>query len=121
GRRVPLDLDRRERHLPAPLVAPVRAAVGDGPAADREAVGPAVEAALLDLRDVVRRQVVAAPVALVDRRPELTRPRVKREADRISEARRETLLARAVGVVARDRRAARVALRQTLHDEPTET
>src|SRR2546429_4570855 len=52
-------------------------------------------------------------VALVDRRPELAGLGVEGEANRVPEARREARFARAVGVVARDRRAAGVALRRS--------
>src|SRR5213593_3893643 len=103
--------DTRRRGSRGSPAGTARAGVGDDPATDRETLGPAVEGAFLDLCDVVGRQVVAAPVALVDRRPELAGAGVNREADRVPEARREAQLARAIGVVARDRGAARIALR----------
>ena len=64
--------------------------------------GPAVEAPFLDVRDVVGHEVVAERVALVDRRPELARLRVGRQADGVADARGEDPLVLAVGVERED-------------------
>ena len=64
--------------------------------------GPAVEAAFLDVGDVVGHQVVAQPVALVDRGPELAGLGMDRQADGVADARGEDPLVLAVGVEGQD-------------------
>ena len=64
--------------------------------------GPAVEAAFLDVGDVVGHQVVAQRVALVDRGPELAGLGVDRQADGVADARGVDPLVLAVGVEGQD-------------------
>ena len=59
--------------------------------------GPAVEAALLDVRDVVGDQVVAQLVALVDRRPQLARTRMHGDPDGVADPGRVDAATAAVG------------------------
>src|SRR6202030_156660 len=60
--------------------------------------GPAVEATVAHAGDVVRRQIVAEPVALVDRGPEFAGRGVDRQADRIADAGGEAAHAAAVRI-----------------------
>ena len=50
---------------------------------------PAVEAAVLDMRDVVGHEIVAERVALVDRYPDLTGRRMDGQAVRVANAGRD--------------------------------
>jgi hypothetical protein len=109
-RRVGLELDRRERHPPALLAARSEVRIHDDLAARREALGPAVEGAVRHRGEIVRRQIVAAPVALVHGRPELAGARVKGEAHRVAQAGGDEVLARAVCLEPHDGRAPPVAL-----------
>src|SRR5215471_16399476 len=49
--------------------------------------GPAVEASLLDARDIVRNQIVSQAVPFVDRGPQLPGDRMDRDADRVANPR----------------------------------
>src|SRR6202021_2198882 len=51
--------------------------------------GPTVERARAHPRQVIRRQIVAEPVALVGRAPDIAGPRLDREADAVADAGRE--------------------------------
>ena len=64
--------------------------------------GPAIKAALLDVRDVIGRKVVAKLVTLVDGRPELARLRVYRDSHRVADAPRVHAQAGAVGIRLKD-------------------
>ena len=105
-----LELDRRERHPLADLGAAAELGIHDDLAPPREALGPAVEGAVLHDGEIVRRLIVAAPIALVHRRPELAGARMEGEPHRVPEARRQEVLARAARLVTHDRRAPPVAL-----------
>src|SRR5262249_59383390 len=74
-----------------------------------KAVRPAVARAALHFGHVVGRRAAAGPIALVDGGPQRARRGMKRQADGVAQAARESLLPRAVGVVADDRGAAVVA------------
>ena len=67
-------------------------------------VGPAVEPALLHADQVIGRQIVAEPVALLHDRPQLAGLRMKGERGRVARAGGDGRLVRAVGVEALDRR-----------------
>ena len=84
--------------------------VGGERSRPREAARPAVRRALANLGHVVGGGAATGPVALVDRRPQRSGRRVKRKPDRVAQPGGEDLLARAIGVVANDRRAARIGL-----------
>ena len=60
--------------------------------------GPAVEAALLHMGDVVGNQVVAQSVAFVDRAPQLAGLRIRRKPHAVANAVGVNLHARAVGI-----------------------
>src|SRR5205085_1064078 len=60
--------------------------------------GPAVEAAFAHARDVVGRQIVAEPVALVGRAPQVAGGRMHREAGAVADASGENLLVLALGI-----------------------
>ena len=67
-------------------------------------VGPAVEPALLHPDQIVGRQIVAEPVALLYKRPQLAGRRMKGERGRVPRAGGVGRLVRAVGIEALDRR-----------------
>src|SRR5580704_2558774 len=60
---------------------------------------PSVESPRLHMRNVVRNQVVAQAISLVDRAPKLTGLRVDRKPNWIANSRREDTEARTIGVV----------------------
>ena len=67
-------------------------------------IGPAVEPALLHADQIVGRQVVAEPVALLHHGPKIAGLRVEGERGRVARAGRVGRLVRAVSVEALDRR-----------------
>src|SRR5579864_5436315 len=66
---------------------------------------PAVEAAVLNVRGVIGRQVVAEPVAFIGCSPKLASFGLNRETDWITNPRREYTQPRTVGVVLKNVRA----------------
>ena len=108
-RGVRRQLEARARHA-ATLARVAERRIDAEHAALGEAPRPAVGGAPANLRHVVGRGGAAGPVALVHARPQRAGRRLKPEPDRIAQAAREALLARAVGVVAHDGGAARIAL-----------
>src|ERR1019366_10753195 len=60
--------------------------------------GPAIESALAHARDVIGRQIVAEPVALVGRAPQIAGGGIDREADAIADAGRENAPALALRI-----------------------
>src|SRR6185437_12847481 len=86
------------------------------------AVGPAVEAAVADRGEIVRRRLVAETVALVDHRPERARVRLPCEAHRIAQAGRKDAALAARQIEFMNRRPALFdlhALSAILVSEPT--
>src|SRR2546426_12472262 len=64
--------------------------------------GPAIEASLLNVGDVIRREIVTELVALVNRSPQFPGLRIYGDADRIADAPGIDAQARAVGARLQD-------------------
>src|SRR5262249_50860155 len=70
--------------------------------------GPPVEFALLDVREVVRDQIVTQGVTLLDAGPQNVATRIPVKADGVTGPRSENLVTCAIGIIAIDRRALRI-------------
>src|SRR5436309_3319846 len=96
-----LDQDVRDGDLagevgPLALMARIFVAAGVVP-------GPAVEGALHNPRDIVRRQIVAEAVALIGRAPDVAAVRRDRQAGSVADAAGENPSILAVGIEDEDR------------------
>src|SRR6185369_1707071 len=86
-------------HHIRPLALPSRVFVGTD-----ISIRPPIKPPLLDMREVLRRQIVTQLIALLDSNPNRICPRIQMNAARIPRPRNENLMPRAVWIKAIHRR-----------------